>query len=222
MADVTSKPGAPGNLVSWEEGIGDDKKFHIAHVSPEGITLVLKMKDYAQWCEAVAAAKAKPDEAVVLLQQCPKAIRLARGDISRATYAKDLNQLILFQQNQQKTKIPEGKGQAELFAAIKQQLGGTEGEEEADAWSVLQSPLFTLAVIGVIGGFLIWFTTMCDPSYVASGRRSGMKNLLNWVGYSIGTFWMSVGVGGLAALVLGMTIYQLIKRPIRQVLAYSS
>ena len=49
-----------------------------------------------------------------------------------------------------------------------------------------------------------------------------MKNLLNWVGYSIGPVWMSVAVGVLAALPLGLMIYQLIKRPIRQVLQFSS
>ena len=133
-----------------------------------------------------------------------------------------MNQLALFDQNEKKTKVPEGKEQAEVFAAIKQHLGGTESEEEADAWSVMQSPLFILAVIGVIGGFFIYFTTICEPDYEATGRRSGMKALLNSVGYTIGPVWMSVAVGSLAALVLGMMIFQLIKRPIRQVLEYSS
>ncbi len=221
MANITGNTGAPGTLVSWEEGIGDDKKYHIAHVSPEGITLACKMKDYKKWVEVVAAAKSSPNEAVAILQQWPKAVHLDPSEISKATYAKQLNQLTLFDQKQQKTKVPEGKEQAEVFAAIKQHLGGTEGEEEADAWSVMQSPLFILAVIGVIGGFFIYFTTLCEPNYEASGRRSGMKNLLNWVGYTIGPTWMSVAVGSLAALVLGMMIYQLIKRPIRQVLQYS-
>ncbi|MBC7818488.1 MAG: hypothetical protein IAG10_16500 [Planctomycetaceae bacterium] len=222
MANVTGKADVPGTLVSWEEGIGDDKKYHIAHVSPAGITLACKMKDYKKWVDVVAAAKSSPNEAAAILQQVPKAVHLDPSDISKATYAKDLNQLTLFDQNQQKTKVPEGKEQAEVFAAIKEHLGGTEKEEEADAWSVVQSPLFVLTVIGVIGGFFIWFTTICEPNYEASGRRSGMKNLLNLVGYKIGPVWMSVAVGSLAALVLGMMIYQLIKRPIRQVLEYSS
>lgn len=222
MADITSKAGAPGTLVSWEEGIGDDKKFHIAYVSPEGIILVPKMKDYKQWVDAVAAARSSPDEAATMLQQCPKAVLLKPDEISKATYSKDLGQLTLFGKNQQKTKVPTGKEQADVFAAIKQHFGGTEGEEEADAWSVMQGPLFTLSVIAVIGGFLIWFTTLSDPNYHATGRKSGMKNLLNWIGYSIGPFWMSVGVGSLAAIVLAMLIYQLVKRPIRQVLQYSS
>ena len=49
-----------------------------------------------------------------------------------------------------------------------------------------------------------------------------MKQLLNTIGYTIGPTWASVAVGSLAALVLAMMIYQLIKRPIRQVLEYSS
>jgi hypothetical protein len=220
MANISSNAGAPGTLVSWEEGIGDDKKYHIAHVSPRGITLACKMKDYQKWQEVVAAAKISPNEAAAILQQVPKAVHFEPSQISKATYAKDLNQLSLFDRNLQKTKVPEGKEQADIFAAIKQHLGGTESEEEADAWSVMQGPLFILAVIGVIGGFFIYFTTICDPTYEASGRRSGMKQLLNWVGYTIGPVWSSVAVGSLAALVLGMMIYQLIKRPIRQVLEY--
>jgi hypothetical protein len=49
-----------------------------------------------------------------------------------------------------------------------------------------------------------------------------MKVFLNWLGYKIGPVWMSVAVGSLAALVLGSMIFQLIKRPIRQVLTYSN
>ncbi|MEX2174289.1 MAG: hypothetical protein WD872_08000 [Pirellulaceae bacterium] len=222
MANVTGKVGAPGTLVSWEEGIGDDKKYHIAHVSPEGITLVRKLKDYKRWVEVVATANSSPNAAAAMLQQLPKAVHLAPGEISKATYAKDLNQLALFDRNHKRTKVPEGKEQAEVFAAIERHLGGTRREEEADAWSVMQSPLFILAVIGVIGGFFIYFTTICEPGYEASGRRSGMKDLLNWLGYTIGPVWMSVAVGSLAALVLGMMAYQLIKRPILQVLEYSS
>ena len=97
-----------------------------------------------------------------------------------------------------------------------------EREEEADAWSVMQTPLFVLAVITVIGGFFIWFTSICEPDYEASGRRAGLKTLLNWLGYTIGPIWMSVAVGSLASIVLGLMVFQLIKRPIRQVLEYSN
>lgn len=221
MANTTVEAAVPGTLVSWEEGIGDDKKYHIAHVSPVGITLVCKMSDYQKWLSLVATANGSPNQAASILQQAPKAVHLDPTKLSKATYAKDLNQLTLFDRNQQKTKVPAGKEQAQVFAAIKQHLGGTESEEEADAWSVMQSPLFILSVIAVIGGFFIYFTTTCDPNYEATGRRAGMKQLLNSLGYKIGPVWMSVAVGALAALVLGMMIYQLIKRPIRQMLTYS-
>jgi hypothetical protein len=222
MANATGNLGAPGTLVSWEDGIGDDKKYHLAHVSPAGITLVCKIKDYQKWQEAVAAANSSASQAATILRQLPNAVHFDPGQISKATYAKELNQLALFDRKQQRTKVPEGKGQAEVFGAIKQHLGGTEREEEADVWSVTQGPLFTLGVIAVIGGFFIYFTTICEPDYEASGRRAGMKQLLNWLGYTIGPVWMSVVVGSLAALVLGLMIYQLIKRPIRQVLEFSS
>jgi hypothetical protein len=205
MANVTGKAGAPGTLaapgtlVSWEEGIGDDKKYHIAHVSPAGITLVRKMKDHAKWQAAVAAATSSPGQVAAMLQQMPGAVQLAPSEISKATYAKDLNQLALFDRSQQKIKVPEGKEQAKVFAALKQHLGGTESEEEADAWSVMQTPLFILAVIAVIGGFFIYFTAISEPDYEATGRRAGMKQMLNWLGYTIGPVW-----------------------PIRQVLKYSS
>lgn len=220
MANASDSAAGPGTLVTWEEGIGDDKKYHIAHVSPAGITLVLKQKDYKKWVDVVAAANSSPGEAAAMLQQQPKAVQLPAGRISKATYAKDLNQLTLFDQNGQKTKVPDGKEQAQVFAAIREHLGGAASEEEADAWSVMKSPLFILSVIGVIGGFFIWFTTMCEPGYEATGRRAGMKKLLNWLGYTIGPFWSSVAVGSLAALVVAMMLYQLIKRPIRQVLTY--
>jgi hypothetical protein len=155
-----------------------------------------------------------------MLRKIPRAIHIAAGDLSKATYARQLNQLSLFTRDGRKTVVPEGKEQAEVFEAIGQALGGTASEEEADAWSVMQSPLFVLAVIGVIGGFMIWFTTICEPEFEANGRRQGMKNLLNWLGYTIGPVWMSVIVGSLAALVLALMIAQLVKRPIRQVLTF--
>lgn len=220
MASVSEAAETPGTIVSWSEGIGDERRYHIAHVSPAGITLALKAKDEASWQGMVAMAKASPDGAAGMLQQVPKAVFLSRSDLSKATYAQQLNQLWLYDQNQQRTKLPEGKEQADVFAAIKQHLGGTESEEEADAWSVMQSPLFVLAVIGVIGGFFIWFTTICEPDFVATGRKAGMKQLMNTVGYKIGPVWMSVIVGLLAAMPLGLMITQLIKRPIRQVLTY--
>ena len=211
---------AEPTVVFWQNGIGDDTKYHIAHVSPEGITLVLKMTDHSDWKALTEKAGESPSTAADLLQNQPKAVHLAADQLAKATHAEKLWQLTLFDREGRKTKVPEGKEQTALFAAIREHLGGEEGEEEADAWSVMQSPLFVLAVIGVIGGFMIYFTTICEPDYEATGRRSGMKMLLNTIGYKIGPFWASVAVGSLAAFVLFSMIYQLIKRPMRQVLEY--
>jgi len=209
-----------GTLVSWSEGIGSERKYHLAHVSQTGITLVLKLKDESKWQEVISTVNELPTDAATMLRKIPRAIHIAAGDLSKATYARQLNQLSLFTRDGRKTVVPEGKEQAEVFEAIGQALGGTASQEEADAWSVVQSPLFVLAVIAVIGGFMIWFTTISEPDYEASGRRQGMKNLLNWLGYTIGPVWMSVIVGSLAAIVLGLMIAQLVKRPIRQVLTF--
>ena len=86
MADAPVGPVAQGALVAWEEGIGDDKKYHIAYVLPTGITLVLKMKNHAKWQQAVAAANQAPGNAAALLQQLPGAVHFARSEISKATY----------------------------------------------------------------------------------------------------------------------------------------
>ena len=157
-----------------------------------------------------------------MLQQLPAAVHLAPGEISRVTYAEPLWQLTIFDRNGRKTNVPEGKEQAQVFAAMSQHFGGAAREEEVDAWAVTKTPLFILAVIGVIGGFFIWFTAICEPDYEATGRRQGMKVFLNWLGYTFGPLWMSVAVGSLAVLVLSTMIFQLIKRPIRQVLTYSN
>lgn len=219
---MANDPTAPATVVSWENGIGDDKKYHIAHVSSDGITLVLKLKDHDAWQGLATAAEAAPDSAAQALRQQPKSVQVPAEEIAKVTHAEKLWQLTIVDKTGRKTKVPEGKEQADIYAGIKQHLGGVETEEEADAWSVMKSPLFTLAVIAVIGGFFIYMTTISDPNYEATGRRSGMKQLINWLGYKIGPVWMSVIVGSLAALVLISMISQLIKRPIRQVLEFKT
>ena len=221
MANDPETAPPPATLIAWQEGIGDERRYHIAHASSAGLLLVCKLKEHGQWETLVNVATNSPAEAATLLGQQATAAHFTPSDLSKATYAKDLNQLWLFDRNGKKTKIPEGKEQAEVFAAIQQYLGGDASEEEADAWSVMQSPLFCLAVIAVLGGFFIWFTTISDPNYQPTGRKQGMKVMMNWIGYTVGPFWSSLIVGSLAALVLGMMVYQLIKRPIRQVLTYA-
>ncbi len=229
--DASSKPvaraakrpvEAEASLVSWKQGSGDDTKYHIAHVSAEGVVLALKVKDHETWVEVTTGAKSSPDDAAEMLQEVPKSVRFAPDEIVKVTYADGLRQFTLFAQDGRKTSVPKGDGQADIFAAVKQHFDGTESEEEADAWSVMKGPLVTLAIFGAIGGFAIWFTTMCEPGYEATGRRAGMKTMLNWLGYTIGPMWMSVGVGSLLALILILMTIQLIKRPVRQVFQLSN
>ncbi len=211
-----------GEMIHWEEGIGDDTKYHIAHVSLVGLTFVRKLKDHARFQQLVSSASSDPANAIQILRSEPKAEVLNLADIARVSFAEPLNQLYLYDTAGTRTKIPEGKGkpQGKVFEAFKKLPGWTPSEEEADAWSILQTPLFVLCVIGVIGGFFIWFTSICEPNYEASGRRSGMKQLMNTVGYAIGPFWMSVAVGLLALPITLIAISQLIKRPIRQILMF--
>ncbi len=208
-------------LVCFEEGIGNDKKYHIAHVSPLGLTFIRKLKDYAKYQQLVREARDMPDNAVELLQSDSKAEVHPLETIARVTYAEQLNQLYLFDKQGKRTPIPDGtdKAQEKLFTAFKQ-FGGSQSEEEADAWSVLKTPLFALSVIAVIGGFFIHFTTICEPTYIATGRRAGMNQLLNTVGYTIGPVWASIVVALLAAAIVSFAICLLIKRPIRQILSF--
>ena len=99
MANATSTPDDSGTLVTWEEGIGDDKKYHIAHVSEAGVTLLLKTKDHANWEGIVESATDSPDEAAAILQKLPRTVVFAAGEIAKATYAEQLNQLTLFNQD---------------------------------------------------------------------------------------------------------------------------
>ena len=62
-SDTTPKQ-SHGKLVCWEEGIGDDMKFHIAHVSALGLTFVRRLKDYDKFQQLVRDASNEPANAV--------------------------------------------------------------------------------------------------------------------------------------------------------------
>lgn len=212
-----------GTLTAWISGSGDSKSFNLVHVAAEGVTLSLNVKNQKTWAEIATAATESPEQASSLMQEQTKSTFLAANEISKTTFSEKLNQLFLFDQNLKKTKVPEGDEleQAEIFAAIKQHLGGKESEQEADTWAILQKPLMSLSITGLFGGGFIWFTTIADPNYEATGRRSGMKNLFNWLAYTVGTFWASVAVAAIMAVLVGMLVSQLVKRPIVKVLEYS-
>ena len=221
MGNASDGAAPPGTLVSWDYGTDDAHKYVIVHVSPDGITLVRKLKNVAAWQETMVRATRFPEQARAILQQMPKAVQLARDDLIRVTWVQDLEQLTLFDQNGKKFRLPEGKAQAEVFEAIKQHLGGVASEEETDAWSVMQPHLVILLCGGLIGAVLIAFTAMCKPDFKPDGPGAAVKIVLNWIGYKIGPFWMSVIVASLEALVFGMMILMLISRPIRHSLSFS-
>lgn len=108
--------------------------------------------------------------------------------------------------------------QRQIFEAVATHLGGERSEEDADAWSVMKVPLFAFAVVALIGGFFIWFAAISEPEAEITGRRRGMGEFLNWLGYTIGPVWVSLIVGGLALLILALMTFLLIKRPKRQVI----
>jgi len=212
----------PGTLVAWTASSGDATKSHLVHVAPTGLACALNLKEQDVFGRIVGEATARPADAAELVGASASGFRVSREQLARVAYTEQLNQLIVSETGGKKHKIPHGnKGeQKKVFDAVSQHLGGTASEEEADAWSVMQTPLFSLAVTAVIGGFFIFLAANSDPNYQATGRRSGMKQLLNWLGYTIGPVWMSVIVGSIAALILAFMIFLLVKRPKRLVLTF--
>ena len=219
-ATDVERHGDAGSLVSWTVSNSDGSKSHIVHVDSEGITWALGMKKPEAFGQLVGRLAAQPDQSAALIGEQRGGHHLPCNDIARVTYAEDLKQLVVIDKAGKKQKIAKGDKdeQKQVFAAVGQHLGGKASEEEADAWSVLQGPLVTLAILGAIGGFFIYFTTISDPNFEASGRRRGMKELMNWLGYTIGPTWASVIVGVLLITIIAFTVIQLVKRPTRQVL----
>ncbi|QDT51303.1 hypothetical protein Pan258_53920 [Symmachiella dynata] len=225
--DSTSSPatdaelqGDAGTLIPWTVSNSDGSKSHIVHVDSEGITWALGMKKPEAFGQLVGRLAAQPDQSAALIGEQKGGQHLSRNDIDRVTFAEDLKQLVVIDKAGKKQKIAKGDDdeQKQVFEAVGQHLGGKASEEEADAWSIIQGPLVTLAIFAAIGGFFIYFTTISDPNYEATGRRSGMKQLMNWLGYTIGPTWASVIVGALVLLIISLTVVQLVKRPTRKVL----
>lgn len=221
-----SAPAAPpdtaGTLVAWTYHDGDAEKSHVVHVDRAGLAWLLKLKQPEVFGRLVGEATRQPAEAAATIAAQKGGRRLPREELACVKYAEQLNQLTVIDKTGRKQHMPEGKGgeQKKIFEAVGRHLGGAAREEDADAWSVMKVPLFALSVVAVIGGFFIWFTTISDPNAEITGRRAGMKRLLNWLGYTVGPVWSSVIVGTIAALILGFMIFLLVKRPRRQVLEF--
>ncbi|QGQ26366.1 hypothetical protein F1728_28450 [Gimesia benthica] len=219
--DVTGSEHDPTVMV-WSTSSGDSTLLHVMQIDPTGIAWLLDIKKPKVLEELVGRINAQPDEATAIIAAESKGTFLPRAELSRVTYTEGLQQLTIIDQAGKKQKITEGnEGEhRQIFEAVRHHLGGTAGEEEADAWSVMQGPLLGLVLTAAIGGFMIFLSTEADPSREFSGRRSGMKKLLNWLGYTIGPTWMSIIVGGIFLVIFASMMHSLIKRPLREFLAF--
>lgn len=209
-------------MVTWTASTGANTYSHIVHVDQAGLTWALDVKDSEAFDQFMGDVTKRPAKAVALLEGHPSGKRLPRKQLASVAFTEQLNLLTIVDKAGKKYHVAFGGGgvQGKVFEAIRKHLGGTLREEDADAWSIMQVPLFSLAVLAVIGGFFIWFTTLADPDAEISGRREGMQRLVNWLGYTIGPMWMSIAVGSLAFLILSFMTFLLIKRPKRQVLEF--
>jgi hypothetical protein len=217
-----TSPDDAGTLVAWTASTGDSTKSHVVHVDATGLAWALGLKEPEAFGQLVGEATKRPAEAAALIEVHRGGQRLPRERLARVAYTEQLNQLTVVDKAGKKQHIAYGKEgeQRKIFEAIRQHLGGTAREEDADAWSVMKVPLFALAVTAVIGGFLIWLCSISDPNAEITGRRAGMKRLINWLGTAIGPTWMSIFVGAVALLILAFMIFLLVKRPKRQVLDF--
>lgn len=217
-----ASPEDTSTLVAWTYHDGDAEKSHVVHVDRAGMAWLLKVRQPEVFGRVVGEATRQPAEAAAVIEAQKGGRRLPSEQIARVAWCEKLNQLTVVDKAGSKQHFPESRAgeQGTIFEAVGRYLGGTAREEDADAWSVMKTPLFALSVLAVIGGFFIWFTTISDPNAEITGRRAGMKRLLNWVGYTIGPVWSSVIVGTIAALILGFMIFLLVKRPKRHVLEF--
>lgn len=212
----------PGTFVSWTEGIGDDKKSHVVHVDPDGLTWALGLKKPEEFGQIVGESKARPTEASALIEAHSRGRHVPREELDRVTFAESLNQLTVVDTAGKKQHIASGSEgeQSEIFDAVNQYLGGSASEEDADVWSVTKGPLLGLALVGGIGGLMIFLAAESDPNYEATGRRSGMKQLINWLGYTVGPTWTTVLVAAIGLPILATMVFRLVRRPQRQVLSF--
>eukprot|EP00913_Durusdinium_trenchii_P008824 g8290.t1 len=206
-----------GTLVAWTVDSGDSSKSHVVHVDENGIAWALNLKEPEVVGRLVGEATQRPDDAGTIIETHRGGRRVLRKRLAGVAFAEQLNQLTIVDTDGKKQHIAYGDDgeQEKIFKAARRHFGGTVRKEDADAWSVMKTPLFALSVTAVIGGFLIWMAAISDPNAEITGRRSGMKRLINWLGYTIGPTWMSIFVGAVALLIVSFMVFLLIKRPER-------
>lgn len=219
--EVTTPENEP-TVIVWSSGSGESTLLHLVQVAPTGIAWLLNIKKPKILEELVEKINAQPENAAAIIAAESKGKFLPRAQLARVSYSESLKQLLVVDQAGKKQKFADGKEgeQRQLFEAVREHLGGDTGEEEADAWSVMQGPLIGLAITAFFGGLMIFIATDADPGKEFHGRRSGLKKLFNWLGYTIGPTWMGIIVGAIALGIFGYLILQLVKRPVREFLAF--
>ena len=147
---------------------------------------------------------------------------MPRERLARVTYAPSLDQLSYTDADGKRRAIAEEQNgeHAQIFESIQHHLGGSLEDEEADTWSAIKGPLTLLGFVVLIGGIVIAASLGADPDAEITGRRRGMKQLMNWLGYTVGTPILSVIVGLLVLASLAFVIHRVVKRPQRQALVF--
>lgn len=215
-----------GCLVVWTSNSGDNKKSHLLHVDSAGITWMLNAKKPDAIRRLLEMISEKPAETAAIMKSDLNAYHLPRERLIGVNYIEKLNQLTIQydtmygKSKKQKIAFGDGNEQRMIFEGIHKYLNGSLSEEDADAWSVMKGPLIGLAVTGFFGGLLFVVSTEADPNYEATGRRRGLKQLFNWVGYTVGPTWISIIAGAIALGIFGYMMVSLVNRPQRKVLGF--
>ncbi|QDV18942.1 hypothetical protein Pan153_36030 [Gimesia panareensis] len=222
-AEVTT-PENDASVMVWSSSSGESKLLHAMQIDETGIAWLLNISKPKILEELIGRINENPDQATSIISAESKGKFLPREQLARVSYTEGLSQLLIIDTDGKKHKVTDGEEgeQRQIFEAVRQHLGGDAGEEEADAWSVMQGPLLGLVITAAAGGFMVFLATEADPSKEFTGRRRGMKQLLNWLGYTIGPTWMGVIAGTIFLGIFAYMIMQLVKRPVREFLAFKT
>lgn len=211
-----------GLLFTWNTGSGDSARVHVVHVEPAGLSWLVNIGDKNVCTKLLDAINANPAETAKAIAEAKKGRRVSREELEKVTYSKSLKQLTFVDRAGKNHHIPTGnEGQQEaIYAAVGEKLRGAAGKEDVDTWSAIKNPLGGLAITLVFGALAVFLAADSEPNKEFTGRRRGMAQLLNKIGYSVGPMWMSVIVAGIAMIFVVPMIRRLMSRPTRDVLSF--
>lgn len=211
-----------GLLFTWNTGSGDSARVHVVHVDSSGLSWLVNIGDKDVCTLLLNAIAANPAETAKAIAEAKKGRRVSRDELDKVTYSKSLKQLTFVDRAGKNHHIPAGnEGQQEaIYAAVGEKLRGTAGEEDVDVWSAIKTPLGGLALTAVFGAMAIFLAADSEPNKEFTGRRRGMAQLLNKIGYTVGPMWMSVIAAGIAMIFIVPMIRRLMSRPKRDFLSF--